>query len=135
MKLFPFLLWIVAILASAIIIAAQDKAEVKDEIVTIYDSDGRVEGQSQDNKGWHRIIGSVSLSGGEATVNLNTALTNGRQDVSFQDLFSYGGYCWTTTQSNKTNEYRVYPVSGTQFKIISSDGSDTKTIRYLVEGQ
>lgn len=117
------------------VVAAVDNLNIKDEIVTIYDADGRVVGQSQDNKGMHWIIGHITLSNGQADVHLNTSTAESKQDVSFQNKLSYGGYVWTNGASQKTYIYTLTALSATHIRIYSSNTSDNSIVHYMLGGQ
>jgi len=103
-------------------------------LTTAYDETGRPLFQSQDNRGWHRVIGTATMVSGRDTVALNTSFADGRQDISYHSGSSYGGFAWSTSESN-TATYRVIPLSGKSVLILSSSGSDTATVKFLIEGQ
>lgn len=114
-------------------VPGQTLIDVKRPILTTYDTDGRPVFQSQIAKGFHRVEGEVTLVSGKASVTFNNSPLIGRQDISFQDSTSYRGYAWSLDTTN-TNTYRLYPVSGTRCIILSSDGADVGTVRFVVEG-
>lgn len=126
--------FVVALLCVALVFGQSEKQDAKNEILTVYGSDGRPLYQSQDSKGWHRVIGSVTLSSGEATVTLNTSTSDGRQNISFQSSTSYRGYVNTVVDADKVNIYSISQNSGTSFDVFSDDGSDNSTVYYIVEG-
>lgn len=107
--------------------------DIKRPLLTTYDTEGRPRFQSQIAKGFHRVEGEVTLSSGKANVTFNNSPLTGRQDVSFQDSSSYRGHAWSLDTTN-TNTYRLYPVSGTRCIILSSDGADASTVRFVAEG-
>ena len=107
---------------------------VQKKIRTIYDSNGRPVNQGQDRKGWHQVAGSTKLSSGKATVTLNTSTTQGRQDISFLSSVTYRGIASSLDTTN-TNRYWIVPLGGTSFRIKSSDGADTATVQWKVEGE
>ena len=104
------------------------------KIKTVYDINGRPVQQSESNKGWHRVSGSATLSSGKATISLNTSTANGKQDISFLADTTYFGSAWST-DTTSVYRYRINPLSGTQFMIISDSSNDTSTVQFLVEGQ
>lgn len=107
--------------------------DLKRRVATTYDTTGVPLFQSQIAKGWHRVSGEVTLVSGKASVTFNSSPLTGRQDVSFQDSTSYRGHAWSLDTTN-TNTYRLYPVSGTRCIILSSDGADAGTVRFVAEG-
>lgn len=96
-------------------------------------SDGRPAYQDQNNPGYHRAVGSATLSSGQVVVDINTSVGAGRNDLSFQSVDSYFGTAWSTDTTN-TNSYIVYPLSRTQILIKSSSGADAATVNYRVMG-
>lgn len=134
-----FLLFFGALVALGIslpqLLAQDDKQEAKEEILTVYDITGQPIFQSQDNPGWHRVMDSVTLSSGLATVTLNTSTANGGQDVSFISSFSYHGHAWALNLNYLGNAYTVWPRTDSKFQVRSSDANDSSTVYYLVEGQ
>jgi hypothetical protein len=137
---FDFAWWVVGgvlvyLLVVLAIIISQPKADdTEGKVKTVYDITGRPVNQGQDSKGIHRITGQVELVLGVAVVNLNTNISNGRQDVSFISENTYSGRVWVSDTSN-TNTYAIYPQSGTQFIILSSSATDTNTVNYWIEGE
>lgn len=113
--------------------AVQSKS-VERKIKTIYDMNGRPVNQGQDRKGWHQVTGSTNLSSGKATMTVNTSTSLGRQDVSFLSPLTYRGFAWSLDTTN-TNRYWVVPLTGKTFMVKSSDGSDTATVQWKVEGE
>lgn len=109
--------------------------DVKREILTVYDTTGRVINQLRDAKGWHKISGTVTLTSGVDTVNINISKVNGRQDLSFTSASTYSGRAWSTDIANRAKGYTILPLSGTQFVVVSSDNTDTATINFVVEGE
>lgn len=109
--------------------------DVKREILTVYDTTGRVINQLRDAKGWHKVSGTVTLVSGVDTVNINTSKVNGRQDLSFTSTSTYSGRAWSTNIANRAKVYTILPLSGTQFVVVSSDNTDTATINFVVEGE
>ena len=109
--------------------------DVKREILTVYDTTGRVVNQAQDAKGWHKVSGTVTLVSGVDTVSVNTSKVNGRQDLSFTSASTYSGRAWSTDIANRAKVYTILPLSGTQFVVVSSDNTDTATINFVVEGE
>ena len=106
----------------------------KQEILTIYNASGEVMGQAEDNPGWHRVMGTVTLDDDAAVVvTLNTSTADGNQDVSFQSQTSYGGYAWSICDA-RTN-FTITPKSGHAFWVASSDTTARHTVYYIVEGQ
>lgn len=102
------------------------------KIKTVYSTSGRPVNQSEQAKGWHRVSDSVQLSAGQTTVTLNTSTENGAYDVSFLNFGTYHGQAHS---SDTSKTYRVIPLTGSQFLIKSSDGSDTATVYFTVEGE
>ena len=111
---------------------SQDLTERK--VKTVYDITGRALHSSENNKGWHYVQGSATLSSGRVTVTLNTSTGEGRQDVSFLADSTYFGTAWAL-DTTSVYRYRVNPLSGTRFMIISDSSNDNSTVRFLVEGQ
>ncbi len=132
MSLFEKILISLALLLLSVGAFTQDDTEGK--VKTVYDINGRPVNQSQDAKGLHRVSGTVKLVAGLSTVTLNTNISNGRQDISFISESTYRGQVWVSDTSN-SNIYGIYPQSGTQFIIVSSDAADTNTVNYWVEGE
>lgn len=112
-----------------------DQSEVVEKkIRTIYGGDGRPVNQGQDRKGWHQVTGSIILLRGNAVYTMNTSTALGRQDVSFLSESTYWGVAWSLDTTN-TNRYWVVPLTGTTFMVKSSDGADTATVQWKVEGE
>lgn len=107
--------------------------KLQGEILTTYSPDGEPVFQSQDAKGWHRQFGAATLDNGRAIVNLNSSPAEGKQDVSFIADSTYRGVAWSL-DTTSTNTYWVFPLSGTQILVKSSDGADKATVRFLLEG-
>ncbi|GAH16042.1 unnamed protein product, partial [marine sediment metagenome] len=107
--------------------------KLQGKVVTSYDINGKPIHQSQDAKGWHRQFGTATLSGGRAIVNLNSSPIEGKQDVSFIADSTYRGVAWSLDTTN-TNTYWIIPLSGIRVLVKSSDGADTATVRFLLEG-
>lgn len=113
----------------------RDQAKlVEKKIRTGYDENGRPVNQGQDRKGWHRVTGSAKLSSGKATVTINTSTAQGRQDVAFLSRSTYWGTSWSLDTTN-TNRYWVVPLTGKTLMVKSSDGADTATVQWKVEGE
>lgn len=125
---------ITLILLMATIAFSQQITETEKKIRTIYDTDGRPLYSSQNNKGWHIVQGSATLSSGKATVTLNTSTDNAKIDVSFLADSTYNGRAWSLDTLN-INNYWVVPLSATRFMIISDSVSDNSLVKYSVEGQ
>ena len=107
---------------------------VKQEILTVYNSSGRVTGQAEDNPGWHRVMDTITLDDDAAViVTLNTSTADGAQDVSFQSQTSYGGYAWSISDGRTI--FTITPIDGHSFWVASSDTTARHTVYYLVEGQ
>ena len=104
------------------------------KIKTNYDENGRPINQGQGQKGQHRIVGSTTLSGGKATITVNTSTAQGRQDVGFLSSTTYRGHAWSLDTTN-TNRYWIVPLSGKIFMVKSSDGADSATVQWKVEGE
>jgi len=117
----------------AFIAALGVSGDLERNVKTAYDAQGRPAFQSENNRGLHRIIDSTALSDGRDTVFLNTSVAKGRQDVSFYSKASYHGAAWSTDVSD-SNTYRVVPLTGSSFLILSSDTSDDGTVNFMVEG-
>lgn len=111
-----------------------DEKRIIGKIKTIYTAKGRPTQQKRASKGWHQVADAVKLVAGRATVTVNTSTAEGRQDVSFIDKTSYRGLAFSLDTVN-TFTYRLVPISGIKFMIISSSPSDTVTVNYLVEGE
>jgi hypothetical protein len=109
--------------------------DTKREILTVYDTAGRVVNQAQDSKGWHRVSGTVKLVAGVDTVTINTSKANGRQDSSFKSASTYYGRGQSSDIANRAKVYSILPLSGTRFVVVSSDDTDTATINFVVEGE
>lgn len=107
--------------------------KIQGKIVTTYNTDGKPIHQSQYAKGWHRQFGAATLENGRAIVNLNSSPSEGRQDVSYVADSTYRGVAWSLDTTN-ANTYWIIPLSGTQVLVKSSDGADTATVRFLLEG-
>ena len=112
---------------------AQEK-RILGKIRTIYTTQGRPTQNTPSAKGWHQISDSQKLTAGKARVTVNTSTANGRQDVSFLSKTSYRGTAFSLDTLNGKS-YRLIPLSGTEFVIISSDSTDTSTVLFLVEGE
>lgn len=107
---------------------------VEKKIRTIYGGDGRPMNQGQDRKGWHQVTGSVDLLRGNGIYTLNISNALGKQDVSFLSDSTYWGFAWSLDTTN-TNRYWVVPLTGKTFMVKSSNGSDTATVHWKVEGE
>ncbi len=107
---------------------------VEKKVKTTYDEYGRPINQGQVRKGQHRVTGSIRLSSGKATVTVNTSPAQGRQSVGFLSSTTYRGVAWSLDTTN-TNRYWVVPLTGKTFMVKSSDGSDTATVQWKVEGE
>lgn len=102
---------------------------------TRYDINGRPVNQGLNVKGFHRVVGSVRLSSGTATVNLNTSTDGGKQDISFTSATTYSGRAWTLSISDRSKVYSVKPINGKKFSVVSSDTADATTVHFEVEGE
>lgn len=130
-----FLFLLFCYLLSCLIAMSQANAnDVEGKVKTVYDSNGRPVNQGQDSKGLHRVTGTIKLVAGVASVTLNTNINEGRQDISFISASTYRGQVWMSDTTN-ANTYGIYPQSGIQFIILSSDAADTNTVNYWVEGE
>ncbi len=109
---------------------------VEGRVKTVYDiGTGRPVNQSEHAKGYHRAVREIKLGGsGYDTITVNSSISDGRQDLSFIDHTTYFGRVWSLDADNESS-YRIIPISGTQFIIISSDSTDTGTVRVMVEGE
>lgn len=125
---------IVLVLVMAVVAFSQQVTTTEKKIRTIYDTDGRPLYSSERNKGWHIVQGDVTLSSGKATVNLNTSTANAKIDVSFLADSTYAGRAWSLDTLN-INNYRIVPLSGTRFQVISDSANDATRVYYSVEGQ
>lgn len=127
---------IALVLLVMINLLAEEKSGEK-AVRTIYNADGRVNHVlSLESKGWHPVRGQATLSGGEVTVTLNSGTADGAFDVTYMSDSTYHGVARAvdgTTHAGKT--YTVTPISGSQFKITSSDAGDTATVTYLLQGE
>jgi hypothetical protein len=130
----PVILLITAILFLIIGVRMSKADETEGKVKTVYDITGRPVNQDQDAKGYHRISGTLKLVAGLASTSLNTNINDGRQDVSFINETTYHGQAWSLDSLN-TNSYTVYPMSGIVFIIKSSNGADTATVQFMVEGE
>lgn len=110
--------------------------ETELRVKTVYGAtDGLATNQSQDAKGYHRATGSMRLSGtGIDTVTLNTDISAGGQDISFLNSGSYFGSVWVSDSGNNKT-YKIRPIDGIRFEVISSDSTDTNTVNFQVEGE
>ena len=108
---------------------------VKRQIKTRYDINGRPVNQSQDAKGFHRIVGSCTLSSGVDTISLNTSTADGRNDISFISSSTFSGTVWSANIANRSKTYSIMPLSGTRFVVVSSDTGDTAAVQFVVEGE
>ena len=104
------------------------------KVKTIYTVKGRPTQRSQFGKGWHQIADSWKLVAGRAIVSLNTSTSQNRQDVSFLSKETYRGTAFSLDTLN-SRTYKIIPLSGAQFLIMSSDSTDTATVNFLVEGE
>lgn len=107
---------------------------LKRQIKTQYDIYGRPVNQAQNAKGHHMVVGSTKLVSGVDTLTLNTSTTDGKQDISYMADSTYSGRAWSLSASN-SNRYWIVPLSGTQFIVKSSSGTDTATVRFILEGE
>jgi|GEM_PF-6074878 len=108
--------------------------EIEGKVKTVFGIDGRPVNQGQEQKGFHRVSGETTLAAGRDTVILNSSVADGRNDVTFIGLKTYTGRAWSLSASN-TATYRLVPLAGNKFEIISTDSSDTATVQYVVEGE
>lgn len=109
-------------------------SETERRVKTRYDVFGRPVNQSQTAKGYHQVVGTAKLVSGGTTINLNTSTANGKQDVSFISKNTFRGTAYSLDTAN-TKTYRVIPLSATHAIIRSSDGADTSTVHYVLEGE
>jgi len=120
----------------AIIARASDEAtkEAEQKIKTIYGIDGRPYSQSEYAKGLHQVWGTAKMINGVDTIEINTSTQDGTQDVSFGDATAYFGTARAFVDNG--HSYKIVPISGNKFVIISSDttGSDTSSVRFKLEG-
>jgi len=112
---------------------AADKI-IEGKVKTVFGSDGRPINQSQEAKGYHRISGEIKMVNGRDTIELNSSANDGRNDVTFIGIKTYTGSAWSLVASN-TKSYRLIPLAGNKFEIISTDSLDTATVQYMVEGE
>ena len=109
-------------------------AELEDKLRTAYALDGQVFSQSQFSKGWHRAVGTATLSNGMVKIGVNSAVSGSmRNDLSFLDSTTYRGFAWSLDTANR-NTYWVYPVSAESALVISSDTLDNATVNVILEG-
>jgi hypothetical protein len=132
---------LVLLLSAILFIGATDSSIVTRQvdrldkrIKTTYSILGRVVNQAQNAKGLHRVSGNTKLVAGVDTITLNVSTALGRQDVSYLSSSSYRGWAWSLDPANDST-YKVVPLSGTQFLIKSSGGTDTATVQFVVEGE
>jgi len=107
---------------------------IERKIKTIYDMNGRPVNQGQDRKGWHQVVGSISILRGRGIVTLNMSITEGKQDVSFLSSLTYRGVAWSL-DTTSTNRYWIVPLTANKFMVKSSDSTDNGTIHWKVEGE
>lgn len=124
----------IALLCS-LVLAQDEKQNVEGKVKTRYDINGNPINQGLNAKGLHRVVGSTKLVSGLSLITLNTSTANGQQDVSFTDSTTYGGKAWSAALANRAKRYSILPVSGKQFYVVSSDNTDTVTVRFEVEGE
>ncbi len=104
------------------------------EVKTSYrSSTGLVANQGQYTQGFHVSLDTVTLVGGQATIDLNTQVSPGRRDISFVDVRSYGGVVHSLDTASD-NTYRIVSLSGGKFKIVSSDPTDIGTVKFMMLG-
>lgn len=120
--------------SNKIVIEQFELPNTEGRVKTQYDINGRPINQSEEAKGLHYITGSVTLSGGRATINFNTSTADGKQDVSFIGVGTYRGIVWSTDTSN-INVYKIVPLSGIQCLIMSDSISDVSTVNYRLVGE
>lgn len=102
---------------------------------TRHGTDGRPVNQGQDQKGYHKSVGEVTLSSGRAVVSLNNLPGEGKQSVSFISSETYHGKAWSLDTTNG-KRYAVYPISDKQVMIkCLTDTLDSSTVKYQVEGE
>ena len=106
---------------------------VEQKTKTVYGVDGRPVNQSQYAKGFHRIHGTSTMVNGVDTITLNTSTANGDQDVSFIGDSTYFGMARSISVNGYT--YTIVPISGKKFVVVSSDTTDTATVRFTLEGE
>lgn len=108
--------------------------DIQSQMRTSYQTTtGLIDNQGTYRQGAHSSNDTVTLVAGEATIDISTAVTPGRMDQSFLSAQSYGGYAYTLDTTNAAT-YRLVPISGRRFTIISSDSTDTATVHFKVEG-
>lgn len=128
---------LIIVIALCVSVIPEDRSIVNEAVGTVrtrYGADGRPANQVQQNKGLHQVVGLAALASGRVTITLNTSTVDGRQDVSFMSDSTYRGIAWSMDTSN-TNTYKVYALTGSTILIKSSDGADTSTILYRLEGE
>ncbi len=125
---------IVAILAMLEIKPGYTHEDTEGRVKTQYGIDGTPINRGEGAKGFHRVTGKVKLASGQAVITISTTIVLGKQDLSFANDSSYSINVWVADTSN-TDSYTGYPMSGTQFLIKSSNGSDTATVHYRAEGE
>ena len=112
----------------------KDTRRLRDQVQAIRDAvTGLPKGQIQVTRAYHKADGTAKLVEGRITVSLNTAIGEGKQDMSFTDADSYKVSVWPLDTTN-SNTYVTQIVSGRQFFIKSSSATDTFTVAYRVEG-
>jgi len=80
----------------------------------------------------HTVSDNVKLADGSVTVTLSSSPTFTGADVSFGSTkYSVS----VTASSTNSNRYIVSKLSGTSFKITSSDTTDTATVTYIAKGE
>lgn len=105
------------------------------QLRTTYTRDGLPINRGAVAKGFHRVAGETTLVAGVDTVSLNTSIQGGKQDISFTDATSYSGRAWSMDLANRAKVYSVLPISGSKFVVVSSSGTDTVTVKYVLEGE
>ncbi len=116
--------------------AEVDKKEnIEGAIKTRYDVQGRPVNQRLNAKGMHQVVDVCKLVGGVDTISLNTSTAKGRMDISFLNSASYHGTVTPLTLSSRGNTYTLIPISGKRFIVVSSDVTDTATVRFALKGE
>ena len=129
----PLLLAVDDTLKPPEIVLPQRSDETEGRVKTVYGINGRPVNQSQDAKGFHRVQGSAKLVNGVDTIDLNTSTADGGHDISFLGDSTYFGLARAVVVNG--HSYTIVPISGTRFVVVSSDTTDTATVRFRLEGE
>jgi len=114
-------------------VVPQKVEQIEGRVKTVYGIDGRPVNQSQNAKGYHRVQGNAKLQNGVDTIDLNTSTGDGGQDVTFIGDSTYFGMARAVLVNGHT--YTIVPISGKRFVVVSSDTTDTATVRFRLEGE